>query len=181
MPICSLMGNMQKLSMGMRSGGITAYGRLEDVEFFASGHEKPKKGPGNIDIFSEDWKTHESDLANSVAAGRMDQATADRLAKMRSAAWINTFNDDEGFGYGLSVMLPRPKFEFFYRIAERHIGADLMYLFSFDYPLFGSKGAPSSADFYAGKGTLDAMDVEIDVTMRPGPVAREDLKARKRF
>lgn len=83
MPICSLMGNMQKLSVGMRSGGVTAYGPLDDIEFFACGHEKPR--PGNIEIFSEAWKSQESDLANSVAGGRMDQATADRLARMQSA------------------------------------------------------------------------------------------------
>ena len=179
MPICSLMGNMQKLSVGMRSGGVTAYGPLDDIEFFASGHEKPKKGPGNIEIFSEAWKSQESDLANSVAAGRMDQATADRLARMQSAAWINVFNDDQGFGYGLSVMLPRQKFEFFYRMVERHIGTDVGYLFSFDYPLFGSRALPTSAEFYAGKKTLDALEVDIDVTVRPGPIAREHLKQRK--
>src|SRR5262249_35016849 len=106
---------------------------------------------------------------------------AERLAKMHSAAWINVFNDDEGFGYGLSVMLPKSKFEFFHRMAEQHIGTDLMYLFSFEYPLFGSKGAPTSAEFYAGNKTLDALEVEIDVTVRPGALAREDLKQRKQF
>lgn len=76
-------------------------------------------------------------------------------------------------------MLPRQKFEFFYRMVERHIGTDVGYLFSFDYPLFGSQGAPSSAEFYAGKRTLDALEVDIDVTVRPGPIAREHLKQRK--
>lgn len=76
-------------------------------------------------------------------------------------------------------MLPLQKFEFFYRMVERHIGTDVGYLFSFDYPLFGSQGAPSSAEFYAGKRTLDALEVDIDVTVRPGPIAREHLKQRK--
>jgi hypothetical protein len=170
MPMCSITGNLQQLGFSLKREGQYFSGPFHEIKFVGPSEFGPREAQGYVAIFSDSWPEPRDITMYAVAAAEIAMATAERLMHMKNCAWIRAYKEDCGkLTYVVCIMLPRPRFEIFARMCERHFGHDVLYDFSFQYPLFsdGQQGrAPSSAQFYAGE-ELIAEDEEIELGFQP--------------
>lgn len=146
MAICTAVGNCKRLALRYSRGVLAFYGFLDSVHFISIGDETLPGLRGEVSISCGD---------SNDAKGR------------KSATWLSYVPDERECQYDLVLMLPPKTFLVFQRIAERHLGFDLVYGFSFEQQKFAEgRGTASLSmdELFEGKRQLVTENPEIDLS-----------------
>ena len=153
---CNAVGNLQSLRMKRENGYTIFSGDLQLVEFFGN-DDLPSFGAGEVAVYGEDISREK------IQSG----------SHPRSCIWVASFEFKRQQMYHVSVQLNDDEFAVFCRMAEKHLGGDVAFTFSFEFGDMGEDGLPTKKDFIKGGGNnIVVRDPKLQTIFSPGPLIR---------